>query len=71
MKNDSSRNTFDPRKHFSSVRMQQGRVQVDADWNEACDIIAHRIETEATDVIGPCGGPMHNPAFHIVSDLRN
>ena len=70
MKNDSSRNTFDPRKHFSSVRMQQGRVQVDADWNEACDIIAHRIDTEAIDVIGPCGGPMHNPAFHIVSDLR-
>ena len=69
MKNDSSRNTFDARKHFSSVRMQQGRVQVDADWNEACDIINHRVDTEASDIIGPCGGPMHDPAFHIVADL--
>ena len=43
MKNDSSRNTFDARKRFSSVRMQQGRVQVDADWNEECDIITHRV----------------------------
>ncbi len=69
MKNDCSRDSFDPGKHFSSVRMQQGRVQVDADWNEACDIITHRVDTEAADVIGPCGGPMHNPAFHIVANL--
>jgi hypothetical protein len=69
MKNDSSRNTFNSKKHFSSVRMQQGRVQVDADWNEACDIITHLANTETLDVIGPCGGPMHDPAFHIVTDL--
>jgi hypothetical protein len=68
MKNDSSRNTFDARKHFSSVLMQQGRVQVDADWNEECDIITHRADTEASDVIGLCGGPLHYPAFHIVAD---
>ena len=34
MKGDFSRLTFDPTKHFSGVRMQQGRVQLDADWNE-------------------------------------
>ena len=66
MKSDSSRITFDQRKHFSSVRMQQGRVQVDADWNEQGDIATHRVETEASDVIGLCGGPLHYPAFHIV-----
>ncbi|MCM3902994.1 MAG: right-handed parallel beta-helix repeat-containing protein [Pyrinomonadaceae bacterium] len=69
MKNDSSRNTFDANKHFSSVRMQQGRVQVDADWNEECDIITHRVDTETSDVIGLCGGPLHYPAFHIVADV--
>jgi hypothetical protein len=69
MNNDSSRDTFDVRKHFSSVRMQQGRAQVDADWNEASDIITHRVDTEAVDVIGLCGGPMHYPAFHIVADI--
>ena len=31
---DESRRTFDPKKHYRSVQMQQGRVQVDADWNE-------------------------------------
>ncbi|HEV2914399.1 MAG TPA: DUF6519 domain-containing protein [Pyrinomonadaceae bacterium] len=70
MKNDSSRNTFDARKHFSGVRAQQGRVQIDADWNEQSDIITHRVETEASDIIGPCGGPLHSAAFHIVADIN-
>ena len=34
MKGDVSRETFDATKHYSGVRMQQGRVQTDADWNE-------------------------------------
>lgn len=69
MKNDSSRNTFDARNHFSSVRMQQGRVQLDADWNEQSEIVTHRVETEASDIIGLCGGPLHNAAFRIVTDI--
>lgn len=69
MKSDYSRVTFDPRKHFSSVRTQQGRVQLDADSNEEIDIINHRIETESYDVIGLCGAPLHHPAFHIVAAL--
>jgi hypothetical protein len=68
MKSDSSRNTFDPRKHFSSVRMQQGRVQVDADSNEQIDIVNHHLETETIDVIGECGAPIHYGAFEIVTD---
>jgi len=51
MKSDSSRDTFDPRKHISSVRMQQGRVQIDADSNEQIDIVNYRVNTEASDVI--------------------
>ena len=34
MKGDFTRFSFDPAKHYSGVRMQQGRVQLDADWNE-------------------------------------
>src|SRR5262245_32022422 len=71
MKNDASRNTFDIRKHFSSVRMQQGRVQLDADWKETREIIQHRILSEAGDVIGLCGGPLHSAAFHIVASLSS
>ena len=38
MKGDFSRITFDPKKHYSRVLMQQGRVQLDADWNEQAAI---------------------------------
>ena len=34
MKADLTRNTFHPFRHFTQVLMQQGRVQLDADWNE-------------------------------------
>lgn len=57
MKGDFTRSTFRRDKHYSSVRMQQGRVQLDADWNEQLDIEAHRDRTTHRDVIGYCGGP--------------
>ena len=63
MKGDFTRSTFRPDKHYSGVRMQQGRVQLDADWNEQIDIAAHRAETETIDVIGGCGAPMHDAGF--------
>lgn len=66
MKADNSRNTFDGTKHYSGVRMQQGRVQTDADWNEQIDITADRIETEAGHVIGRCGAPVHDAGFALV-----
>ncbi|HJW92880.1 MAG TPA: DUF6519 domain-containing protein [Thermoanaerobaculia bacterium] len=69
MKKDASRDTFQARRHYSRVLMQQGRVQLDADWNEQGDIIGHRIETEAYDVIGRCGAPMHDAGFQISAPL--
>ncbi|MGP1372615.1 MAG: DUF6519 domain-containing protein [Almyronema sp.] len=65
MKGDFSRYTFNREKHYSAVLMQQGRVQVDADWNEQQAIARTRIETEAVDVIGRCGAPKHNAGFEI------
>ena len=41
MSDDSSRETFDAAKHFSGVRLQKGRVQLDADYNEAVAILNH------------------------------
>ncbi|MFQ5525109.1 MAG: DUF6519 domain-containing protein [Thermoanaerobaculia bacterium] len=63
---DFSRLTFDPEKHYSSVRMQQGRVQLDADWNEHVDIVAHRLSAQATDLIGPSGAPAGSGGFEIL-----
>lgn len=65
MKGDFSRVTFDPSRHYSGVRMQQGRVQLDADWNEQVDITEHRIGTEITDVIGQSGAPDGNAGFEL------
>jgi len=54
---DISRNGFDPRKHYTSVRMQQGRVLTDDDWNEN-ERIDNEIERRTNvDVIGPNGSP--------------
>lgn len=58
MKADLTRKTFDPLKHFSRVLMQQGRVQLDADWNEQAAILLRYIRTLAADLIGPQGGPV-------------
>ena len=60
---DFSRNTFDPRKHYSDVLLQQGRVQLDADWNEQQSINAHRRERLGIDVVGPSGAPQDDPGF--------
>ncbi|HEV2862148.1 MAG TPA: DUF6519 domain-containing protein [Pyrinomonadaceae bacterium] len=65
MKGDFSRLTFDRRKRYSGVLMQQGRVQTDADWNEQLEIQHRRTETEARDVIGLCGVPKETGGFEV------
>ena len=65
MNGDISRNTFDPRKYFTSVLLQQGRVQTDADGNEQTGILLHYLRSLASDLIGQHGGPddlFTNPA---------
>lgn len=68
MKNDITRNTFDPAKHFSRVLMQQGRVQLDADWNEQTSILLHYLRALAADLIGAAGGPREACGFELVID---
>lgn len=62
---DFTRDTFDPRKHFLRVLMQQGRVQLDADWNEQVAILLHYLQTLAADLIGEHGGPVRRSGFRI------
>ena len=68
MKGDFSRDTFDKAKHFSRILMQQGRVQLDSDWNEQSAILIHYLRTLATDIIGSYGGPKDNWGFEINND---
>ena len=62
---DFTRDTFDPKKDFLRVLMQQGRVQVDADWNEQVAILLDYLQTLAEDLIGPHGGPVERSGFKI------
>ncbi len=57
MSGDYTRFTFDPRDRYSGVLMQQGRVQLDSDWNEEIDILRRRIRTTTLDILGPLGVP--------------
>ncbi len=65
MKGDFSRFTFDRTKRYAGVRMQQGRVQLDADWNEQLDIASYLRQTVTADVIGPSGAPLSNGGFEV------
>lgn len=67
MKGDFTRFTHDPAKHYSGVLKQQGRVDIDADWNEYVQIQDYIDRTEMKDVIGRCGVPNSVPdGFKIV-----
>lgn len=63
MKADLSRTTFNRFKRFSRVVAQQGRVQLDADWNEQSSIMLYQLRRLAADIIGPAGGPADNLGF--------
>jgi hypothetical protein len=67
MKGDFSRLTFDRRRHYSAVLQQQGRVALDADFNEQVEIERYRGRILALDLIGPCGGPSDAAGFEITT----
>ena len=62
---DFSRFLFDPRRHYSAVHMQQGRVLLDADWNEQVDIASHRVAIGTIDAVGASGAPAGNAGFGV------
>ena len=67
MAGDYTRVTFDPLKDHAGVLMQQGRVTLDADWNELVDLVDRRLRAETIDIIGRCVVPKETPdGFNIV-----
>ncbi len=69
MKGDFSRSTFEPSNHYTTVRLQQGRVQLDADWNEQMDILVYLLRSQARDLLGPYGAPAAGAGFAITPAL--
>lgn len=60
---DFTRDTFDSSNRFSKVLLQQGRVQLDADWNEQTSITAHQIRSLACDIGSEHWGPHKGSGF--------
>ena len=52
MNGDYSRLTFDPSRNYSGVRMQQGRVLLDSDWNEQAELLNRRARAAIIDTFG-------------------
>ncbi len=55
------------KKHFESVNMQMGRVQLDSDWNEAFETLLKARARALNDTVGRYGSP--NDGFRIDSSL--
>jgi hypothetical protein len=67
MAGDYTRLTFDPRRDRAMVLEQQGRVHLDADWNELVAILERRLRVETYDFAGPAVVPAAEPeSFRIV-----
>ncbi len=48
---------------FRSVWAQQGRVQLDADWNAEVALVADGLASGLADVLGPAAAPAHAAGF--------
>lgn len=64
---DISRVTFDPWKDFSSVVMEQGRVQLDSDWNEWLAELTRRIRAGTLDTFGRAVYPATTPNAFLIT----
>jgi hypothetical protein len=65
---DNSRFPFDPTKNYSGVVMEQGRVQLDSDWNEWLAELARRTQAGTLDILGRAVYPATTPfAFQITA----
>jgi Family of unknown function (DUF6519)/Abnormal spindle-like microcephaly-assoc'd, ASPM-SPD-2-Hydin len=61
---DQSRSTsgpWSPWRDFLGVVMQQGRVQLDSDWNEWLAELVRRIQAGTLDILGLAGVPSTTP----------
>jgi hypothetical protein len=57
MAGDYARVSYDPGRKWRGLSAQQGRVTVEADWNEAAAIVRERDRKLTLDVVGPVGTP--------------
>src|SRR5215207_1719449 len=57
MGSDRARISYNDRQQYRAVIQQQGRVTLEADGNEAQQIVSEEMRKEALDFVGPVGTP--------------
>ncbi len=65
MKGDFTRLGFDPLNAFTRVLMQQGRVQLDSDWNEWQELTLYQQRAALLDLIATSGVPAGLAGFQV------
>ena len=65
MYGDFSRLTFGRANDYTAVWSQQGRMQLDSDFNEQTAILLDWMRQFAIDFIGPAGGHIENAGFAV------
>ena len=70
MRGDFTRDSFNSSKAFTRVLMQQGRVQLDADWNEQTSILLSYLQSLSRDLFGAHAGPEDNCGFAIIPEAE-
>src|SRR5471032_601646 len=65
MKGDFSSMAFAGGQPYSRVLMQQGRVQLDTDWNTQAELLARAQRDLARALFGHGGAPAANPGFGV------
>ena len=63
MEGNFSRITFKASKQYNRVLMQQGRVQLDADWNDMMDEITYAHQSAIRNLFGENGVPFNHAGF--------
>jgi len=69
MPSDIARVSYDKKQQYRSVVWQQGRVTVEADWNEAKDISTEELRQETLEIVGPSGTPDNGYAITLGPSL--
>ena len=66
MKTQISRDSFQPEQRYSGIYLQQGRMILDADWNELTDIDKTRLADALRDVLA--SGAPRVGGLHVYAD---
>jgi hypothetical protein len=68
---DTSRLSFNPWNDYTRTVVQQGRPQLDSDWNEGQDAVARRIQAGTLDTLGRAVVPSTTPYAFKIKALLN